>query len=306
MRILITGANGLLGQKLVTLITKEQTDQVVATGRGPCHLPAPWNKTPYFQADLTHKKDVLALFEKTRPNFIIHTAAMTQVDQCEKDREACRAINVDAVRYLVESAKSFNTHFIYVSTDFVFDGTSGPYAENDQPNPVNFYGETKLEAERIVQQSGLDFSIIRTVLVYGAAHDMSRSNLILWVKKNLEAGKPIKVVNDQWRTPTLAEDLAAGCYLVCKHKATGIYHISGKEMFTPYQIALNTADFFNLDKSLISSTNASEFIEIGKRPPKTGFNITKAQTDLGFQPHSLADGLKMLSSQMKHKISDQK
>jgi dTDP-4-dehydrorhamnose reductase len=118
------------------------------------------------------------------------------------------------------------------------------------------------------------------------------------VRKNLLAGKAIRVVNDQWRTPTLAEDLALGCLLMAGNKSQGIYHISGEEYTNPYQIALETARFFGLNESLISATNASEFKEVGKRPPKTGFNIAKAKIELGFKPRSLTEGLQLVKSQL--------
>jgi len=129
---------------------------------------------------------------------------------------------------------------------------------------------------------------------------MSRSNIVLWVKKSLEDGKRINVVNDQWRTPTLAEDLAMGCYLAASQKAKGIYHISGSEMMTPYDIAIATANFFNLNASLITSANSSTFTQPAKRPPKTGFIVTKAQRELGYKPHTFTEGLSVLASQISN------
>jgi dTDP-4-dehydrorhamnose reductase len=183
---------------------------------------------------------------------------------------------------------------IHLSTDFIFDGTYGPLDEEAIPNPVSYYGESKWAAEKIVQKSGLEWAIARTVLVYGATKDMSRSNIVLWVKKSLEEGKTINVVNDQWRTPTLAEDLAMGCYLMATKNAIGIYNISGDEMMTPYDIAMATAEFFGLDKSLINQTNSSKFKQAAKRPTKTGFLINKATQNLGFKPSSFLAGLARL------------
>ncbi|HRG80224.1 MAG TPA: sugar nucleotide-binding protein, partial [Cyclobacteriaceae bacterium] len=165
--------------------------------------------------------------------------------------------------------------------------------------PVNYYGESKLAGEQAVQKSKLKWAILRTVLVYGVTPDLSRSNIVLWVKKSLEEGKTINVVNDQWRTPTLAEDLAMGCYLAASKKATGIYHISGEEMMTPFDIANQTAEIFKLDKSLIKPADSSTFKQPAMRPPKTGFIITKAKQDLGYQPHTFQQGLALLASQLK-------
>src|SRR5690606_4718151 len=135
----------------------------------------------------------------------------------------------------------------------------------------SYYGESKLAAEKLVMESSLHWAIARTVLVYGIVNDMSRSNIILWVKKNLEDKKTINVVDDQWRTPTLAEDLAIGCFLIMEKNATGIFNISGKDMLTPFEMAHQTADFFQLDKSYIKRADSSTFTQPAKRPPKTGF-----------------------------------
>jgi dTDP-4-dehydrorhamnose reductase len=223
---------------------------------------------------------------------------MTQVDQCETEREACWTANVTSVENLVAACIKYSTHLVHVSTDFIFDGTRGPLDENEKPNPVNYYGESKLAAEEVVKKSKAGWSILRTVLVFGITRDMSRSNIVLWVKNSLEQGKNIQVVNDQWRTPTLAEDLAQGCYLAAKKKATGIYNISGKDFLTPYDIAIATADYFKLDKSLVNVTDSTKFTQPAKRPPKTGFIIDKARTDLGYEPRSFAEGLAVLESQL--------
>ena len=153
--------------------------------------------------------------------------------------------------------------------------------------------------QQAITRGGAKDEAIRTVLVYGVTKDQSRSNIVLWVKKSLEEGKPIRLVNDQWRTPTLAEDLAMGCLLAAKKKATGIFHISGTEMLTPYDIAIQTANFFGLDKSLIQKTDSSEFKQPAARPPKTGFIIDKAKRELGYKPHTFAEGLAVLAVQLK-------
>ena len=186
------------------------------------------------------------------------------------------------VHYLVHACESINEHIVQLSTDFVFDGTEGPLDETALPNPINFYGKSKLAAEDIVRRTKTHWSIVRTVLVYGISNDMSRSNIILWVKNNLEQGKPINVVDDQWRTPTLAEDLASGSTLIAKNKAFGIFHISGSDYLTPYDIAKKTAKFFSLDESLIERANASNFRQPARRPLKTGFTVQKAISELGF------------------------
>ena len=297
MSILITGANGLLGQKLVLLL-KEKGEDFLATGRGSCRIPL--DGIRYQQMDITNAENVLEVVMKEKPEVIINTAAMTNVDQCEQEKDRCWTQNVTAVEHLVSACEKAGAFLLHLSTDFIFDGTKGPYAEEDEPNPVSYYGESKLAAENIIVSSSIEWAIARTVLVYGIAFDMSRSNIILWVKKSLEEGKTINVVNDQWRTPTLAEDLAMGCYLIAKKKARGIFNISGKNLMTPYEMALATAGFFGLDKSLINETDGSKFTQPAKRPPRTGFKLEKAKKELGYEPHSFTEGIAVLAEQLLH------
>lgn len=296
MRILITGANGLLGQKLAALLDQDPTVELIATARGS--FRGKLHNGVYRSLDITVREDVDKVISEAKPEVVINTAAMTQVDQCETDREACWQANVSAIEYLVGACAKAGARLIHISTDFIFDGTEGPLDETAVPNPVNYYGESKLAGERAIQESHIDWCILRTVLVYGVTPDQSRSNIVLWVKKSLEEKKKINVVNDQWRTPTLAEDLAMGCALAAKKNATGIYHISGEEMMTPYDIAIATAEQFGLDKSLINQTDSTQFTQPAKRPPKTGFVITKAKTELGYQPHTFAEGLQLIGSQL--------
>jgi len=296
MKILVTGANGLLGYKLIQLLSTKSDITTVATARKKVNdLP---QGVDFFELDITNHDQTIEVLLATKPDVVISAAAMTQVDQCETEREQCWMANVVGIENLVEGCEKINCHLVHVSTDFIFDGSFGPLDETAIPNPVNFYGESKLAGEQVIKKSKLNWAILRTVLVFGITPDLSRSNIVLWVKKSLEDGKTINVVNDQWRTPTLAEDLAVGCYLAASQKATGIYHISGEEMMTPFDIAQHTADFFKLDKSLIKAADSSTFKQPAARPPKTGFIITKAKTELGYQPHSFSEGLQVLKSQL--------
>jgi len=297
-RMLLTGANGLLGQKLVGLLTQQANTELIATARGANRLPYSEGYT-YQPMDITDRQQVLDVIAEAKPQVVIHTAAMTDVDKCESQKDACWAQNVQAVEYLVEACRAANAFLLHVSTDFIFDGTAGPYDEDAEGNPISFYGWSKYAAEKVVIHSGLRWGIARTVLVYGIAHDMSRSNIILWVKKSLEEGKNIKVVTDQWRSPTLAEDLAMGCYLIADQEAEGIFNISGKEVLTPYEMAIRTADYFGLDKSLIAQADASTFTQPARRPPRTGFVLDKARSVLGYDPHSFEEGIAVLAGQLQ-------
>ena len=297
MKILITGSNGLLGQKLVALLYLLPEVTLIATARG-VNRDEIYEDYIYESMDITSEENVLTVFRKHKPDAVIHTAAMTHVDQCELNKEACVDQNITAVNHIVKASKEVGAFLLHVSTDFIFDGTHGPLTEEETPNPVNYYGWTKWEAEKSVENSGLKWAIARTVLVYGVVQDMSRSNIVLWVKNNLEAKKEINVVNDQWRTPTLAEDLAKGCWLIVQNQAEGIFNISGEEMLSPYELAHQVADVWKLDKGLIKQADSSTFTQPAMRPPKTGFIIDKAKKQLGYTPHTLIEGLELVKEQL--------
>lgn len=297
-KILITGSNGLLGQKLVALLADKASYQVIATAKGTNRLQ-PSTAYTYQSIDVTDQEQVESLIAREKPEFVIHTAAMTNVDQCETEKEACWQLNVKAVEFLVNACRKHHCFLIHLSTDFIFDGENGPYTEEAEANPINYYGQSKLAAEQLVMASGIRWAIIRTVLVYGVVQDMSRSNIILWVKKSLEEKKTIQVVTDQWRTATLAEDLAIGCYLVIEQEAEGIFNIAGKELLSPYQMALQAASYFHLDASYIKEANSSTFSQPARRPLKTGLLINKAQKQLQFRPHSFTEGIAKIAAQVQ-------
>jgi dTDP-4-dehydrorhamnose reductase len=296
-RILITGANGLLGQKLVGLLLQQPHIELIATGRGENRLPVTEGYV-YYSLDITRSEEVNEVMERAKPDVVIHTAAMTNVDQCESEKEACWAQNVTAVEYLINACKTQGAFLLHLSTDFIFDGKEGPYTEEAEANPLSFYGWSKLAAEHLVRHSTIRWAIARTVLVYGIAHDMSRSNIILWVKNSLENGKAIQVVTDQWRTPTLAEDLAMGCFLIADKEAEGVFNLSGKDFLTPYEMAIQTADYFGLDKALISPADSTTFTQPAKRPARTGFMLDKAHDLLGYNPHRFQEGIALVASQL--------
>ncbi len=304
-KILITGSNGLLGQKLVYKLKSKSNIHCIATARGENRLVEK-SGYEYCPMDITNLEDVKSVFSTYMPDVIINTAAMTNVDACESDKVGALLLNTTSVQFqlsVLEELKKenpgYNPHFIHLSTDFIFDGTHGPLDENEKPNPLSYYAETKLQAEKIVQSSSLDWAIARTVLVYGIVDNMSRSNIVLWVKQNLEQGIPINVVDDQFRTPTLAEDLADGCILIAEKRATGIYNISGKDFLSILEIAHLVADYYKLDKSLIKPSKSEDIKQPAKRPPITGFIIDKAKRSLGYNPHSFTEGIKFLEEQLK-------
>ena len=298
-KILITGSNGLLGQKLVYNLKQRKDVELYATAIGENRLI---DKSGYsfLSLDITDRNNVNKVIENVGPDVIINTAAMTNVDACELNKEACWKINVDAVNYLVEASIKSNSHFIHLSTDFVFDGESGPYSEKDTPNPLHYYGESKLAAEKIIQKKSNNWAVLRTIIIYGITDNMSRSNLVLWSKGEIEKGNTIRVVNDQYRSPTLAEDLAEGCIAVADKNAQGIYHLSGPETNSILELVYKVAEYYNLDKSKIIPVTSASLNQPAKRPLKTGFIIEKAKTDLNFNPMNFDEGIKFLEQQMNN------
>lgn len=294
LKVLITGANGLLGQHLIKLLL-DKNYQVVATGRGESRLPfEPSDNYIYHSMDIANAFDTYAVMNREKPDVVVHAAAMTNVDDCELQPEQCERINVQGTAQILTDAETFSGHFIFISTDFVFDGEQGNYKEEDDTLPISLYGFSKLQAESMVQTSDIPFAIVRTCLVYGNLLKGTRSNIVSWVKESLEQGKTIQVVSDQLRTPTYVEDLAKGIALIIEKKATGIYHISGKDWLTPYDIALKTAAKFNLDAGKIVKVDASTFKQPGRRPMKTGFVIEKARKELGYEPITFDEGLNLM------------
>jgi dTDP-4-dehydrorhamnose reductase len=296
-KVLITGSNGLLGQKLVYKLRERDDVELIATARGTNRLRVQDGYT-FLSMDIEDKASVDEVIDRTRPDHIIHTAAMTNVDACETEREACDRANVHAVEHMVRAAERHNAHFVHISTDFIFNGEDGPYYEDATPDPVSYYGNSKLKGEQIVQASILQWAILRTVLVYGVVDNASRSNIVLWAKGALEKGQPINVVDDQMRCPTLAEDLADGCILAVDRNATGVYNICGKDALNIIEIVQQVADHYGLDRRLINPVSSATLNQPAKRPPRTHMPIDKAMRELGYRPHSFREGIAIVEEQV--------
>ena len=290
IKVVITGCNGLLGKSLLNLLLKEKEKyQIFGFSRGKNRSGR--DDFNYVSIDITEEPNLKSQLQCIQPSFIINTAAMTQVDDCENNKENCDLLNVTVVKWLAEVSNEINAHLIHLSTDFIFDGVKGNYKETDTANPLSYYGLSKLKSEEVLVKSKIDFTIIRTILVYGKVFDMSRSNIVLWVKQMLEDKKEITIVNDQYRAPTYVEDLALACKISMDKKAQGIYHISSNNLLSVYEIAQQIAATFNLDKSLIKPISTSTLNQIAPRPAKTGFNLTKTNKELNFYPKSFKEDL---------------
>jgi len=296
-KILITGSNGLLGQKLVNLFSTKDDFTVYALSQGKNRNETAKNYT-YYDIDITNAKRLSQLINDLKPHYIINSAAMTNVDECEVEKEKCDLINVKAVETLVDAAKEHNSHLIHISTDFIFDGEGGPYKEDDKPNPISHYGLSKLKSEELIKKAKIKHTILRTILVYGLVDNMPRNNIVLWIKGALENKQEVTIVDDQFRMPTFVDDLARACLLSIQQEAYGVFHISSSELLSIYEITLQIADAFNLDVSLIKRISTSQLNQTAKRPPVTGFDLKKSKKILNFPVLPFKNGLQVFKNQL--------
>jgi len=297
MRILLTGANGLLGQHILARVAAHPAHEWIATGKGPCRFSCN-EPIVYESLDIADREAVRALCDRYRPDAIIHAAAMTHVDACEQQKATCWQINVEGTHHLIEAARATGSFFLLVSTDFIFNGEAGPYTEEDVPDPVNYYGLSKLCAEQLVRASGLPWAIARTVLVYGNIPGREKSNIVHWIVQQLQQGHSIRMVDDQWRTPTWAADLAEGCWQIVSQQACGVFHLAGPDMLTPYAMAQQIAEVWHLPAKLIQPVNSLSFQQPARRPPRTGLIIQKAIQQLHYQPHAFTESLHIIHKQL--------
>lgn len=293
MRILITGSNGLLGQKVVDLCLLKKIEFLASSKGLNRYSKCPNEK--YISMDITVQSELESQIQKFHPTHIIHTAAMTNVDACELEPILCDQINRKSVSYLAPLCARLGIHLQLLSTDFVFDGENGPYCETDIPNPLSEYAKSKFEAEQLLfNEFNLKYSIVRTIIVYGMGENLTRSNIVLWAIDSLNNNKELKIVDDQFRAPTWADDLAWACLAICEKNQSGIFHISGPETLSILQIVERIADFLQRPKDKIIRTHSKELNQPAKRPPRTGFDLTKAQTLLNYKPKTLEETLELL------------
>jgi dTDP-4-dehydrorhamnose reductase len=284
MHVLITGVNGLLGQHLAAeLLSRGQ--QVSGTGIGPCRIPliAEVNFR-YRESDLRKPGAEWDWLATDPPDALVHAAAMTQVDRCEEDRDSCRAINVLGTAELLTRIQGTGIRLIFLSTDFVFNGDSGNYSESEPPDPVNWYGACKAEAERLVMTGAREWCIIRTCLVYGSSVSGLRPPILQWVKDRVSRQERIQVVGDQWRTPTWVSDLVGGIVQVLGKKAQGIIHLAGGEVLTPYDMVVAASKRLGFRTELIERVESGRFIQPARRPLHSGLRIDKARQELDYSP----------------------
>jgi dTDP-4-dehydrorhamnose reductase len=289
-KLLVTGASGLLGSWTVALAESDcavtPTDVIE-----PAHPNA-------VKIDITDAEGVRQLFQKLRPDTVIHTASETNVDKCETERERAWKINVDGTRNIAEACSETSAKLVCISTDYVFDGEKGFYDEEDSPNPIDFYGLTKLEAEKEVMRHCKNFAVLRTSVLYGR-HPW-KQDFATWVINKLRQNQEITVVDDHFNTPTLADNLAKMALEVGERDLQGIFHTSGIERISRYEFARKIAQTFNLNPVLIKPIKMNELKAwIAKRPKDSSLNTGKVQKQLKTKPLNINEGLSKLKEEMK-------
>jgi dTDP-4-dehydrorhamnose reductase len=289
MKILVTGGSGLLGQALMNRFSDKEI-----YGTYDQH---PRKQKNMIYLDITSEKDVSNLLQKIKPEVIIHTAALTDVDDCEVHKQKATQINVEGTRNLVSSAHQIGAKFVYISTDYVFDGTKGWYAEEDPASPINVYGETKLAGEKIVQQECRDFLIARTSVIYGSAE----GNFATWILSQLSQGKQLSIVDDQYASPTYNRDLAEQLRTLIEKDAQGIFHTAGGERINRYQFALKVAEVFGFDTELIKPVDMNTLKWIARRPHDSSLDISKITPYK--KPYTIRQALRELNNELRRNRS---
>ena len=298
MKVLITGSNGLLGQKLLHKLREDDSVELVATSIGGNRVSQKIGYK-YISLDVTNKNEVERVILTQNPHVVINTAAMTNVDLCEDKRSECDSLNINAVKYLADLCKKIDAHLIHISTDFIFDGENGPYSEDDEPNPLSYYGLSKLKSEQLLQAHSVNWTILRTIIVFGVGENLSKGNIVLWAKDALAKGDSLNIIDDQFRAPTLAEDLADICILAAKKKALGIFNASGKDIMSIYELVERVAKHYGMSTDNLNKISTSTLNQKAVRPPKTGFILDKSINELGYKPHSFEECLDLMDEQIR-------
>ena len=293
MRILVTGANGLVGKKLVKQLVASGKHEVYATSLKKMQLDGAQTFTSNLQ-----NADINNLVEQLKLETIIHCAALSSPDACEVDRFVCKKMNIEVTSRIASACRDYGVHLVFLSTDFIFDGIKGNYTEDDAINPISYYGESKIESENLLKTMGIPHAIVRTSLVYGYDEKLSRPNILTRVVQYLGKQQKYRVPTDQFRTPTLAEDLAKGIEAIVDNKKEGLYNISGGDIISVADFANQVAKVFNLDESLLQRVTTKELSEPAPRPLNSSLIIEKARRELNYTPTPIIEGIKIVKSQM--------
>ena len=281
--LLITGAYGQLGDACVKFLKNNYniTLSGVSPSDGGVHL------------DIRSKSSIKKVLSDIDPDVILNLAALTDVDGCELDPQQAKDINFSGVKNL---CRDFSGHFIQISTDYVFDGKSGPYSEEDEPNPKSVYGKTKLFADNWLLDNYSKSTIIRTNILYSYTK-RTKASFLKWVVDSLNDDQNIKVVNDQWNNPTWTESLSSVIYKIIDNQAFDLYHYGDRDILNRFDFSILISKVFNLDSSLIMPISSDELNQIAPRPRKSGLITKKIESELGIIPKSVETCLNEIRKQ---------
>jgi dTDP-4-dehydrorhamnose reductase len=296
LKLLITGASGLYGSKLAQLALAKNFEVYSSDIQNLSVYGT------FINLDISRKEPVAEVFKTLKPDVVVHAATLTDVDKCELNKELAWKVNVEGTKNIVEAAKAAGSFLIYISTDYVFSGETGRYKETDKPDPINYYGLTKLKAEEIVQTQ-TEYFIARPSVIYGATPAAGKVNFALWLIETLRKGECVKIVTDQWNTPTLNTNLAEMTLEVIERRLTGIYHLCGATRVSRLEFAELIAETFGLDKGLIDRVSSLQFKWPAKRPMDSSLDTSKAQMTLRNKPLEMHEALKKLKLELSQKDS---
>jgi dTDP-4-dehydrorhamnose reductase len=294
LKLLITGASGLYGSKLAQMALAKNFEVYSSDIQD---LSVYGN---FVKLDISEKAQVAEAFKTIKPDVVVHAATLTDVDKCELNKALAWKVNVEGTKNIVEAAKTTGSFLIYISTDYVFGGETGRYKETDAPNPINYYGITKLKAEEIVKTQK-EYFIARPSVIYGSTPAAGKVNFALWIIENLRKGEHVKIVTDQWNTPTLNTNLAEMTLEAIERKLTGIYHLCGATRVSRFKFAEQIADVFSLDKGLIDKILSSQFTLPAKRPMDSSLDTSKAKQTMQHKPLEMDVALKQLKFELSQK-----
>ena len=288
-KILVTGSAGLIGTQIVKDLL-DNHKQVYSC----------YNKTKpelgiITHLDLTKKDDIVNTMNRIKPDVVIHLGAMTDVELCETETELAKKINTDATEILALESEKYNTFFMYMSTDYVFDGKVGMKKENDKTNPINFYGKSKLDGERVFKKITTPNVIVRTSTPFGL--HSKKISFPIWVKKNLELEKEISVVVNQYTSPSYVPNISKMIIEIMERKITGIIHLAGATKISRYDFAVQISKIINANKQFLKLTKMDQMDWKAQRPADSSLSVSKANKILKNKPEKIEDSLKLLFNQ---------
>ncbi len=290
MSTLIIGASGFVGSLLYEILSKK--DEVVGT-----FYPLQPEEEGLQYLDITDRKSVEVLIRETKPDVIILASALTYVEYCEEHQKEAFEINVLGTTNVVLTAKEVKAKLVFFSTEYIFDGKAGPYSETDPPNPISYYGKTKLDGEKIIIDNLDDYLIIRTTVVYGYQKD-GKNFIMQLIQKNKD-GQTMNVPIDQYGSPTFRDNLVEATIELIQKDKRGIYNVVGSEVINRFDFSILTAEVLGLDKSLIIPKTTLELGQKAARPLKAGLKIDKVKQEIETKLLSPKEGLEILKTQLK-------